>query len=63
MRLTCTKVQKGNECFNFLVQNITTKVNSVMNELIKQLFTTNCPVTQLTEHKTEDPRSFAKILS
>ena len=32
-----------------------------MNGLIKQLFTPNCPVAQLAEHKDEE--GFAKVLS
>ena len=31
-------------------------MNSVMNGLMKQLFTPNCPVAQLAEHKTEGLR-------
>ena len=41
-----------------MVQSITTKVltllNSFMNVFIKQLFTPNSVVAQLSEHKTED---------
>ena len=44
----------------FMVKSITTKfltwLNLVMNGLIKQLFTPNCPAAHLTEHKTEDLR-------
>ena len=42
---------------NFRVPNIPTfltQLNLVTKVLIKQLFTPNCPVAQLTEHKTED---------
>ena len=30
-----------------------TQLNSVMNGLIELFFTSNCPIAQLTEHKTE----------
>ena len=53
-------VKPNNLQKDFRIQSITTKfltnLNSVINGLIKELFTLNFPVAQLEKHKTEDLR-------